>query len=197
MESELQASAGRVSHSAWEAGALAQESHVSCLKLLGNRAVSCLKLLGNRAVRGCEGTAGTAGTSAVAACPRRRAELGPRKAPPRVHEVEAEAGTEGQRGKCGLTFSPGWPFTPWGSHMQHGAQAREGGREKRKDEREAHTQEPMLMAQRPNKRDRCETRNKTKQMLTHDRSRVQQAQRVDSYCLTPWSVPGQPAVPDN
>lgn len=42
---------------------------------------------------------------------------GPRKAPPKVQGEET--GAEGWRGKRGLTFSPGWPFTPWGSHMQH------------------------------------------------------------------------------
>lgn len=66
------------------------------------------------------------------------------KAPTRVQGVEVPV----QRGKCGLTFSPGWPFPPWGDHMQHGVQGREreGGREKRKDERETHAQEVVLMA---------------------------------------------------
>lgn len=102
------------------------------------------RLLGDPAVTGCKGRAGQAGILHWGRCTRRGAGMGGFRKPPRVQGVEAPV----QRGKCGLTFSPGWPFPPWGDHMQHGVQGREreGGREKRKDERETHAQEVVLMA---------------------------------------------------
>ena len=50
----------------------------------------------------------------------------------------------------------------WRPHATWGAGKRQGGREKRKDEREAHTQEFVLMAQRPNTGSHREIRDKTK-----------------------------------
>ena len=95
------------------------------------------KLLGNWAVRGCEGRVGRAGMLRWGLCARRRA-WGPLEAPPRVQEVEAEAGVPVRRGKCGLTFSPGWPFPPCGGHMQHGVQGRDREGEKKERMRERH-----------------------------------------------------------
>lgn len=105
------------------------------------------KLLGNWAVRGCEGRAGPAGTLSWGLHAERRTEMGASESNPRSPWGGSQAGAEGQRGKHTLTFSPGWPFTPWGSHMQHRVQEREREGEKKERMREAHTQESVLMAQ--------------------------------------------------
>lgn len=86
---------------------------------------------------------------------------GPRKAPPESPRGRDWGGRMEGKVRTHLLawlalYSLGQP------HATQGVGKREAGREKRKDKREAHTQESVLTAQRPNERNHCEIRNKTK-----------------------------------
>ena len=87
-----------------------------------------------------------------------------------------------QRGKCGLTFSPGWPFPPWGDHMQHGVQGRERitilG-----------TPQQQSLGKRGNDLS-CSQHGVTGSLELPDI-----ASRVNSHPVTPWSMQSSPFRP--